>query len=112
MMKRGQAMSLPPGVDIEWLWFVEARYAEDAVTRRGRYRAAHLTRNAALLREGRYCVAGAFEDLSASVLLVRAETSDEALRVVRDDPYITGGVWVSLKARRFGQTVAADGVLE
>jgi uncharacterized protein YciI len=52
--------------------------------------------------------AGAFADVSSSIVLVRAHDEAEAIAIVSDDVYLRNGVWVELRARPFGRVVAAD----
>jgi uncharacterized protein YciI len=52
--------------------------------------------------------AGAFTDVSSSILIVRAESEEAALDVARSDVYMQNGVWVELRARPFGR-VRLDG---
>jgi uncharacterized protein YciI len=92
----------PAGVAIESVWLVEAAYAPDAAERRKPFRAQHLARILELREAGVIVEAGAFTDVSASVVLLRASSEDEALAICRDDVYLRNGVWVDLRARPFG----------
>jgi uncharacterized protein YciI len=98
---------LAPTVAIEPIWLVEATYAPDAAESRVPFRAEHLAGIAARIAEGRYVEVGAFADVSASIVLVRAESEAEAIAFVSDDVYLRNGVWVELRARAFGR-VAVD----
>ncbi len=95
-------------IAIEPIWFVEATYAPDAAETRGPYRAEHLARAAALRDAGTIVEVGAFADVSASVVLVRAGSEEEALGLVGDDVYLRNGIWVELRARPFGRVVRAS----
>ena len=97
------ADAIPESVGIEQVWLVEATYAPDAVERRRPFRAEHLARLAELIADGTVVEAGAFVDVSASVVLVRAATEEDALAICREDVYFRNGVWVSLHARPFGR---------
>ncbi len=67
-------MSGPPsGGVLEPVWLVEATYAPDAAETRVPFRAEHLAGIRERLESGVYIEAGAFADVSASVILVRAE---------------------------------------
>jgi uncharacterized protein len=90
------------GVAIEPVWFIEATYAPDAAETRKPFRAEHLARLIQLRDEGIVVEAGAFPDVSASVVLLRAASEAEALAICRDDVYLRNGVWVELRARPFG----------
>lgn len=92
-----------PNVAIEPVWLVEATYAPDAAETRTPFRAEHLARVVALKEAGVFVEVGAFADVSASVVIVRAESADAALEIVRDDVYLRNGVWVELRARAFGR---------
>ena len=99
-----------PDFAIEPIWFVEATYAPDAAETRGPYRAEHLARVLELRDAGRIVEAGAFTDVSATILLVRAASEDEALALAREDVYLRNGIWVELRARPFGRVVRASEV--
>lgn len=92
-----------PTHSIETVWFVQATYAPDAEATRVPFRARHLARAAALKAAGMIVEVGAFADVSASVLLIRAASEAEALEVCRQDVYMQNGVWVELRARPFGR---------
>jgi hypothetical protein len=95
------APSTPAG--LESIWFVEATYAPDAAETRAPFRAEHLAGVRRRLESGEYVEAGAFTDVSASVILVRAASAEAALALVRDDVYLRNGVWVEVRARAFGR---------
>jgi len=94
-----------PGTEspLESIWFVEATYAPDAAETRTPFRPEHLAGMRARLAAGQYVEAGAFADVSSSVLLVRAESAEAAIALVRDDVYVRNGVWVEVRARAFGR---------
>ena len=87
---------------IEPVWLVEATYAPDAAETRVPFRAAHVARLQDLMRQGVVVGAGAFSDVSASLIVVRAAGEQAALDVCRNDVYLRNGVWVELRARAFG----------
>jgi uncharacterized protein YciI len=88
---------------IEPIWLVEATYAPDAAETRIPFRAEHLAGILERRDAGVYIEAGAYADVSASVILVRAESADAAIELVRDDVYLRNGVWVEVRARAFGR---------
>jgi uncharacterized protein len=88
---------------IEPIWLVEATYAPDAAETRVPFRAEHIARLQDLKRQGIVVEAGAFLDMSATVVLVRAADEQTALDVCRADAYLRNGVWVELRARPFGR---------
>ena len=93
----------PPPAPTEPVWLIEATYAPDAAETRVPFRAEHIARLRELIREGVVVEAGAFADVSASIVIVRAEDEEAALAICRDDVYIRNGVWVELRARAFGR---------
>jgi uncharacterized protein YciI len=92
-----------PDPPIEPIWLVEATYAPDAAESRVPFRAEHLARLRELKRQRIVIEAGAFADVSASIILVRAADEQAALELCRDDVYLRNGVWVELRARAFGR---------
>lgn len=100
---------MPGTPAIEPIWLVEATYAPDAAETRVPFRAAHLARLVELRDAGIVVEAGAFTDVSASIVLLRAESEAAALALCRDDPYMRNGVWVELRARPFGRVVREGG---
>ena len=96
------ASEIPDGLAVEGVWVVEADYAVDAAERRPAVRAEHLTRIGELLASGTIILAGAYSDMSGSLLVVRAPDEEAALAVVRDDVYVRAGVWTSFRARAMG----------
>lgn len=92
---------------IEPVWLVEATYAPDAAETRTPFRSEHLAGILERLDAGVYVEAGAFADVSASVVLVRAESAEAAIELVRDDVYLRNGVWVEVRARAFGRVARA-----
>ncbi len=88
---------------IESVWLVEATYGPDAAEARAPFRAEHIARLQELKRQGIVIEAGAFLDVSASIIVVRAVDEQAALDVCRADVYLRNGVWVELRARAFGR---------
>ncbi|HET7704064.1 MAG TPA: YciI family protein [Candidatus Limnocylindrales bacterium] len=88
---------------IEPVWLVEGTYAPDAAETRGPYRAEHLARLRRLKADGIVVEAGAFADVSSSIVIVRAPDEQAAIDLVRDDVYVRNGVWVEVRARAFGR---------
>jgi uncharacterized protein len=92
-----------PAPTIEEVWIVQATYAPDAAETRVPYRPTHLARMAALKAAGTIVEAGAYLDMSGSLLIVRAADEAAAIEVARQDVYMQQGVWVELRARPFGR---------
>ena len=97
-----------PDHAIEPAWLVQCTYAPDAEETRVPFRAAHLARAAELRRQGVIIEVGAYADVSASVLIIRAASEAEALEVCREDVYMQNGVWVELRAKPFGRLRLAE----
>ena len=98
-----------PVHSLENVWVVQATYAPDAAETRVPLRARHLARIATLMAAGTVVEAGAFLDMSGSLLIVRAEDEAAAIEIARGDIYMQNGVWVELRAKPFGR-VALDPV--
>jgi uncharacterized protein YciI len=98
---------IPPGVSVEGIFVVEARYTQEAAGRRPAVRAEHLSRVAELIRDGVVIEAGAYSDaLTSSLLLVHAADAQAALDMFSSDVYVRAGVWGELSARPFGRVIA------
>jgi uncharacterized protein YciI len=102
------ASEIPEGLTIESVWAVEADYGPDAAERRPAVRAEHLGRIGRLQAEGVVIEAGAFTDMSGSLILLRAASEAEALAIIDADVYARSGVWVGFRARSFGRVARAD----
>jgi uncharacterized protein YciI len=96
-------MADTPAHSIEPVWLVQAMYAPDGAETRVPFRARHLARAAELKAAGVIVEVGAYADVSASVLLIRAASEQDALDVCRGDVYMQNGVWVELRAKPFGR---------
>ena len=97
----------PTAVTIQPTWLIEATYAPDAAESRIPFRARHLARLAELMDAGVVVAAGAFADVSASIIVVRAPDEAAALDIARSDIYMANGVWVEVRARAFGLVVTS-----
>jgi uncharacterized protein YciI len=102
------ASELPPGIEIEPVWAVEAAYAPDAPQKRPAVRAEHLARIAKLRAAGVIIEAGGYADWSGSLLLIRAASEEAALALIHDDVYWRTGVWSEATAKTLGR-VATSG---
>jgi hypothetical protein len=97
----------PPGVEIEPIFLVEAQYTADAPQRRPAVRGEHLARIAKLKRAGTILEAGAYSDaMTSSIMLLRVDDADAALRLAHEDVYVRAGVWGAITARPFGRVSA------
>lgn len=98
---------IPAGVKVESVFLVEAEYTPEAADKRPAVRARHLANIVRLREEGTIIEAGAYSDgLSSSLLLLRAPDAAAALAIVRQDVYVTAGVWGDISARPFGRVVS------
>lgn len=88
---------------IETAWHVEATYAPDGAESRVPFRAEHIARLRRLKAEGIVIEAGAFTDVSATVMIVRAASEEDVMALARDDVYMRNGVWVEVRIRPFGR---------
>lgn len=95
----------PTNAKIEPTWLIEATYAPDAAETRVPFRARHLSWLVELMDAGIVLAAGAYADVSASIVVVRAADEQAALEIARSDIYMANGVWVEVRARPFGLVV-------
>ena len=102
------AGEIPEGLSIEQIWAIEATYAADAAERRPAVRAEHLARIAELRALGIVVEAGAFADMSGSLILVRARDEAETLELAQRDVYTRSGVWAVVTVRAFGRVVRSE----
>ena len=85
-----------PAHSLEHVWLVKATCAPDAAETRVPFRPAHLARIAELARAGVVVEAGAFADVSASILIVRAADDAAAVAIARTTSTSgTGSGWRS-----------------
>jgi uncharacterized protein YciI len=61
-----------------------------------------------LRASGKVIEAGAFADMSGSLILVRARDEAEALELAQSDVYTRSGVWVVVRVRAFGRVVRSE----
>ena len=92
----------PAAPAIESVWLIEATYAPDAAETRTPFRTEHIAHLQELMRAGVIVAAGAFTDVSSSIVILRAADEQAALDVCRNDVYLRNGIWVELRARAFG----------
>ena len=90
---------------IQPVFVVEPAYATDAAQRREPVRAEHLAGVQRLVEDGRMLLVGAYEDMSASLLVLAVDSEDEARQIVEDDVYWRAGVWVDVRVRRLNRVV-------
>lgn len=104
LVQRGPAATTGAPVPAESVWFAEARFAPDAAERRGPYRQQHLERIARLRTEGVIVEGGAYlDELSASVVIIRAVSEAEARAVMESDVYVAARIWTDITVRPWGR---------
>ena len=96
------ATDLPADIAIEPIFVIEATYAPDAAATRPAHRPEQVSRLAALRDAGVVIAAGAFTDLSGSLVLVRARDEAVVRDLVASDVYTRSGVWANARIRPFG----------
>jgi uncharacterized protein YciI len=92
-------------VATEPCFVVEARYARGAAERRAPYRQEHLDRVGMLADEGALLLAGAFDDMSASLLVFAVGSEEAAAAIVETDIYWRQKVWTSYTIRKLNRVV-------
>lgn len=84
---------------------VEAAYAQGAAQKRAPFREEHLDRVAKLIDSGAVVLAGAVDDMSASLIVFALETEDAVRAVVESDVYWRNGIWTGYKIRKLNRVV-------
>lgn len=87
---------------------VTAEYAPNAATAREPFRAEHLERLSKLFEEGALVMAGPFDDMSATMLVLAVETPEAAEAIVKTDIYFKKGIWTGFSMRKLNR-VEFDG---
>ena len=82
-------------------YVVEARYAEGAADKRAPHRDAHLERLRKLAAEGVLVLAGAFSDLSATLLVFAVGSEEAVVAIIQSDVYWKNKVWTDYSIRSF-----------
>ncbi|HEY3415755.1 MAG TPA: YciI family protein [Armatimonadota bacterium] len=73
------------------------------------HRTEHLQRLQALDAAGKVVLAGPFEDKTGSLIVIEADSLDEARAFAQGDPYVTYGVFTHVKVKPFRQVLPAPG---
>ena len=79
--------------------------ARDGQEKRVHLRPAHLAHLGDLDRQGRIVLAGPFTDGAGSLIVVSADSLEEAWEMVASDPYVRNGVFESVEVRPFKQVL-------
>src|ERR687891_2072162 len=95
----------PGGEMAETCFVVEGKLAEGAAEKRKPYREEHLARAQKLADEGALVFAGAFDDMSASLLIFKVESEEAARAIAETDVYMKAGVWTDYKIRKVTRAV-------
>lgn len=103
--RRSRAVAFPGVPERTTCHVVEASYAEGAAEKRVPFREEHLERMRKLAGEGAVVLAGAFEDMSASLLILALESEEAVAAVVESDVYWREGIWTGYRVRRLTRVV-------
>lgn len=90
------------------MYVVEASYVADAATKRLPFRAEHIERLGKLFASGALVLAGAFDDLTASLLVLDVESPKAADAIIKSDIFWNKKIWTVYTVRKF-DTVNFDG---
>jgi len=82
--------------------------AEDSAETRPLYREEHLARLRKLGDEGRLILAGPFTDLSGSLIIIEADSLEEAETFARTDPFTLHGVYTRVEVKPFKKSLPED----
>jgi len=82
--------------------------AEDSAETRPLYRAEHLERLRKLDDEGKLYLAGPFTDFSGSLIIIEADSLEEAETFARTDPFILHGVYTRVEVKPFKKSLPED----
>lgn len=80
----------------------------DGAAKRHLHRPAHLEKMAALDAQGRVVLAGPLTDQTGSLIVIEADTAEEAQRIVQEDPYTVHGVFERVEVHPFTQVFPRD----
>ncbi len=75
----------------------------DGAAKRRVHRPAHLEKMAALDAQGRVVLAGPLTDQTGSLIVIEADSPEEAQRIVQEDPYTVHGVFERVEIHPFTQ---------
>jgi uncharacterized protein YciI len=71
--------------------------------RRKIYRPAHLAKMEPLDQQGRVVLAGPLTDKAGSLIIIEADSLDEAQKFAQEDPYTVNGVFERVEVHPFTQ---------
>ena len=73
----------------------------EGLAKRKALRPAHLERLKRLESEGKLVLAGPFADRSGSLIIIEADSIEEARAFIQKDPYVEHGVFEKVEVRPF-----------
>ncbi len=79
----------------------------DGQAKRKIHRPAHLAGLEPLNRRGRVLLAGPFTDQSGSLIVIEADSLEEAQRIAQEDPYTVYGVFERVEVHPFQRVLPA-----
>jgi uncharacterized protein len=82
---------------------------QDGETKRKIHRPAHLANLEPLNTQGRVVLAGPLIDKTGSLIVIEADSLDEAQRFAREDPYTVHGVFERVEVHPFMQVLPKEG---
>ncbi len=85
------------------LFAIIGRDGPEGQEKRKLYRDGHIERLEKLEGEGKVILAGPFGDQSGSLIVIEADSLEEAEAFAGGDPYVTKGVFESHEVRPFKQ---------
>lgn len=93
------------------LFVLQYHYTSDYMEKRDACRAAHLSRIAQAVKEGRILAAGVLPKEPSALIVFRADSESEVLAFGRDDPYMTDGLIKSMDAEPWMVAVGVDALV-
>ncbi len=75
----------------------------DGAAKRKLHRPAHLARMEQLDAQGRVVLAGPLTDQAGSLIVITADSQEDAERFIREDPYVTEGIFARYEVHPFLQ---------
>jgi len=91
--------------NFELAYVASVTYAPDAADRRVPVREEHLARVTKLMDEGAIILAGAYDDMSATLLVFVLENEDAVKAIIESDIYWRTGVWTGYEIRKISRLV-------
>lgn len=72
------------------------------------HRSAHLASLEPLNREGKVIMAGSFTDQAGSLIIIEADSLEEAKRIAHNDPYTIQGIFERVEVHPFQQVLPSS----